>query len=207
MSTKMVRIHIGTKCECVSGCKKLFYQVNTISRIDDINRQNENEIPLFEVEQKIECPFCPSCRPTGVKFEFFDANTKQLFSVSEIREVGSAIKVCCGDNYFIYPDIYTFKCSNSNDQSVIKRYDTREFYRTYEYLQQPYYKIGKPYVPKEETCSCTDCCCCPTSLPSCSCDCCCCSNTVVEIDKRSYIDIFNMTDQSVGKFVEYNDIT
>lgn len=216
MNTKMVRIHSLTKCACNKGCKKPYYQVNTISRIDDINRENEQELPLFEVEENQDC-----CKIEAIKFDFVDATTNQLFSASEMREFPKRISPCCDESYIDYPFIYNYKLSNRNDYSHINQYDSRSFYRTYNYSGQSYYKIGEPYVPKETTCG--ECCCdCITSLPCCiccrggcsstggsccSCFCCCCNSTVVELDKRTYIDIYNMTDQSVGKFVEYCDIS
>ena len=41
MGTKIVRIRFATKCACVKGCKKLFYHVNTVSKIDDIHPEAE----------------------------------------------------------------------------------------------------------------------------------------------------------------------
>lgn len=238
MNTKIVRIHIGTKCACVQGYKKLFFKINTISRRDDLQPQNENELPLFYAEEKLDCCSCFSCVPFNITIELFDANTMQLFSVSQIRENATKIDECCGDNYLILPNIYNYKVNNINDQSIIRRYDTRSFYRTYDHLGQSHYKIGEPYVEKETSCS--DCFCkCILSLPCCCCcdcscdekkqkdskccDCCCCcccccsddkggccccncsdSKEVKEIDdKRIYIDIFNMSDQNVGKFAKY----
>ena len=61
-----------------------------------------------------------------------------------------------------------------------------------------YYKIGKPYV--EPPC-CDSCCKCQ---PTQSTKCVCCPK--VEIVKRIYMDIFNMFDQRVGKFVSFHDV-
>ena len=65
--------------------------------------------------------------------------------------------------------------------------------------------------------TCAECC---VSLPCCCCgkphsaelvsndSCCCCGKKVTVIDdKRTYIDIFNMSDQSIGNFAEDFDQT
>ena len=138
-------------------------QVNTISRIDGINRENEQELPLFEVEENQDC-----CKIEAIKFDFVDATTKQLFSASEMREFPKRISPCCDESYIDYPFIYNYKLSNRSNYSHIDQYDSRSFYRTYNYSGQSYYKIGEPYVPKEATCG--ECCCyCITSLPCCIC--------------------------------------
>ena len=218
MNTKMVRIHVSSRCACVQGCREIFYSVNTISRIDDINPANENEIPLFEISENHDCYLCPSCKPAGLKFDVFDAVTKQLISNFETRKNLTRIQECCGmcgDDYLVYPTIYNYKCSNINDMSTVKRYDSRSFYRTFEYLGKAYYKIGEPYIPTELTCA--ECCCqCITCLPCCCCcrggcksektPCCECCKTI-EVDKRTYIDIYTMDNQSVGKFVRFYDET
>ena len=215
MSTKIVRIHLAEKCACVKGFKKFYYQVNTISRIDDMNRENENEIPLFDVEEKPTCDFCPIFCPPIIKYEFTDVNTKDLFSISETRAGNKLVRVCCRNNYYELPEIFSFKPSNLNDVGIIRRYDTRAFYRTYEYLAQPYYKIGEPYVEKEVKCTCANC---ISSIPCFACcNCCndepveeepcctCCTSSPVDLDKRIFIDIYNMVNQVVGKFAEYYD--
>ena len=33
MGTRIVRIRFATKCGCVKGCKKFYYQINTVSRM------------------------------------------------------------------------------------------------------------------------------------------------------------------------------
>ena len=62
------------------------------------------------------------------------------------------------------------------------------------------YKIGEPYVPMDDCCkNCCACCKNPVKVkdePCCQ-DCCSCCKTV-HIDKRTYVDIFNMSDQCVG---------
>ena len=118
---------------------------------------------------------------------------------------------CCGDNYTVFPSIYNYKTNNPNDYSLVNRYDSRSFYRTYEYLEQSYYKIGEPYVPKEIGC-CDNCCSCcfkkANVSTGCSCSCCCCCDCeTVMVDKRTYIDIYNMNNESVGKFVLYYEKT
>ena len=72
-------------------------------------------------------------------------------------------------------------------------------------MGQSHYKIGWPYVKKEEKCD--DNCGCIIRCFKCKdrfcCCCCCCQEKVTKVeinDKRIYIDIFNMLDQSVGKF-------
>ena len=221
MNTKIIRIHPGTKYDCLSGKNILVFNISTLSRRDDSDPKNENETPLFYAEEKHECSCCCSCSSTSLnKFEIFDSNTKELFSVCEIREKEEKVSPCCGEVYIIYPNIYNYKAKNQNDQSIIKRFDSRSFYRTYDNLGATYYKIGKPYIEKETSCSdcCANCCyslpccCCSphdeaqASKDSCCCCCCCCSKKPAVIDdKRTYIDIFNMSDQSVGKFAEYFD--
>jgi len=217
MNTKIVRIYPGTICACVTGYKKIIFNINTISRVDDIVPANENESPLFYVEEKLDCSFCcfGSCKPFEITFEIFDALTKELFSTSTINQLDQRIDECCGEKYTIHAPILNFKASNPGDMSFVNRYDDRSFYRTYDHLGQSHYKIGWPYVKKEEKCGdncsvycvcswipiigcivrcfkCKDCCCC-----------CCCEEKVTKVeinDKRIYIDIFNMLDQSVGKF-------
>ena len=215
MQTKILRLHPGTQYDCLSGKNKLVFNISTLARRDDLNPVNENETPLLYAEEKVECSCCFSCPTSLIKFELFDSNTRGLFSVSEIREEEVRINKCCGEAYVIYPNIYNFKAINTNDQSIIQRYDSRSFYRTYDYLGYNYYKIGRPYVQRSMTCAecCASlpcCCCCKPHSPeqvstdSCCCCCCCCGKKVTVIDdKRSYIDIFNMSDQIVGKFAEY----
>ena len=175
MSTKIVRFRRNSKCAFVTGCQKLFYEINTVATIDDLNPENENEQPLFLVEEDPGCSCWIFCQPVGFKFEIFDANTKELFSVCETKSFPESVDECCGDNYIKMPHIYNYKAGNPNDYSIINRYDSRSFYRTYEYLEQSYSKIGEPYVPKESSC-CDNCygycrCCCQSDT-GCSCDCC-----------------------------------
>ena len=213
MGTKIVRIRFATKCACVKGCKKLFYQVNTVSKIDDIHPEAENEIPLFDVEEAPQCNLCEICCPPVVKFELIDAASKQHFSVFETRAQPDRVRVCCGESYYVFPPVYNFKSANPNEVAIVERYDSRSFYRTFGFPEQPLYKIGEPYIPVEVTCTCRRCC---AALPCCAgcCDetpvkdepCCegCCPSAPV--DKRRYIDIFNMAGQSVGKYAEFFDV-
>ena len=214
MGTRIVRIRFATKCACIKGCKKYYYQINTISRIDDLNPQNENELPLFDAEQIPQCDFCPMCCPPMIKYEFTDSTTKELFCVSETRAQPERVRVCCGESYYVFPPVYNFKASNVNDVTVVERYDSRSFYRTFGYPEQPLYKIGEPYIPVEVSCSCRKCC---AALPCCA-DCCderpvkdepCCSCCCEEAPniKRKYIDIFNMANQVVGKYAEFYDVS
>ena len=113
MNTKMLRIRLNSKYACVTGCKKPFYEINTISRIDDNNRENENELPLFEIEENTGCDFCICCEKPGKKFDVFVAGTKNLISVIETRQNITRIEDCCdccGERYDVYPPIYTYKC-------------------------------------------------------------------------------------------------
>ena len=160
MNTKIVRIHPDTICACVSGYKKIIFNINTISRVDDRHPENENETPLFYVEEKLSCNFCcfGRCKPFEITFEIFDANTKELFSTSTINQLDQRVDICCGDKYTIYAPICNFKVSNPGDISIVNRYDSRSFYRTYDHLGQSHYKIGKPYVEKETNC-CDNCTC------------------------------------------------
>ena len=43
MSTKIVRFRHNSKCAFVTGWQKLFYEINTVATIDDLNPENENE--------------------------------------------------------------------------------------------------------------------------------------------------------------------
>ena len=214
MGTRIVRIRFATKCGCVKGCKKFYYQINTVSRIDDLNPQNENELPLFDAEDIPQCDICPMCCPPVIKYEFTDSTTKELFSVSETRAQPERVRVCCGESYYVYPPVFNFKASNANDVTVVERYDSRSFYRTFGYPGQPFYQIGTPYIPVEVSCSCRRC---FAALPCCA-DCCddepvknepccaCCCEDAPNI-KRKYIDIFNMANQVVGKYAEFYDVS
>ena len=181
MNTKMLRIRLNSKYACVTGCKKPFYEIYTISRIDDINRENENELPLFEVEENTGCDFCICCEKPGKKFDVFVAGTKNLISVIETRQNITRIEDCCdccGERYDVYPPIYTYKCLNPNDIGFVKRYDSRSFYRTFEHFGFAYYKLGEPYIPYEKSFSekCCICCQCVShSICFCCDSCCCCS--------------------------------
>ena len=200
-STRMVRIRIQTKCVCSElTCNKPFFQINTISKIDDLNPNNEGELPLLEAEL-----FIPCCCPEPIKYNYIDAQTRQPFAISRYIDMIRQVGCCCG-NYFAFPDIHHFKISEPNNISVTKCYDSRSFYRTTEYNCASFYKIGKPYVPVDccEEC-CKDCCKCQSSSTD-SCSCCCCCNKI-EVVKRIYVDIFNMSNQCVGKYVRFYDVT
>ena len=69
-NVKMVRIRSGMKCEC-NGCycEKPFFQINSISAIDDNNPQNENEVGLFDSE--IAPP--NNCCPQPLQFNLYYA--------------------------------------------------------------------------------------------------------------------------------------
>ena len=126
MNTKMVRIRLNSKCACVKEGRKNFYIINTISKIDDINPENENELPLFEIEEHVGCFLSQCCEPEGVKFDVFESMTKQLNAVIETRQNITKIQeccCCCGENYDVYPPIYNYKCVNPNDISTVKQYD------------------------------------------------------------------------------------
>lgn len=198
INTRMVRIRYGTKCE-MRECRtnKPFYQINTIFAIDDNNPQNENEGPLFEAELAI-----PKCCPQPPQFNIYEAQSKQAYALCRFDgfPIDHYACCCCGERYAELPNMISNKIGNEIDISTTKCYDTRSFYRTFEYQGKAYYKIGKPYV-KEDSC-----CCCKKKEdikdePCCSC----CAKK--EIVKRIYVDIFNMSDQCVGKFVRFFDQT
>ena len=195
MGAKIVRIRLASKCACNKSCSTPYYQINTVARVDDLNPVNEGEAPLLEAELAD-----PSCCPEPMKFEYIDAQTKQRYCTSQYKDFGQKVTVCCGDNYYVIPDIIHSKMINPGDACITNCYDSRSFYRTFNYGQGAYYKIGQPYVPSNDC----DCCCCckPKTVvvknPVC-CDCC----KVVPLEKRVYADIFNMSNQSVGKFVKY----
>ena len=202
INTRMVRIRYETKFvfgECNS--EKRNYQINTISCIDDNNPQNENEGPLFEAELTI-----PSCCPQPPQLNINDAQSKQPYALC--RFDGKAIEqydfnLCEEESYMELPNMISNKIGNEIDISVTRCYDSRSLYRTFEYKGKPFYKIGKPYAG-EKSCPC----CCKKkpedNRPCCNCCCSCAKNS---IEKRIYIDIFNMSDQCVGQFVRFLDQT
>ena len=194
IGTKMVRIRIGTKWkDCTVN--KPFFKINTISKIDDNNPQNENELPLLEGEMFIPC-FCP----VPLRFDFIDAQTRQPFSTSRYADFGKT-EGCC---YSVFPDQIHSKNNNINDISITKCYDSRSFYRTFEYNGVSYYKIGEPYVPVDCCQGCCQDCCKNEKVNLSGCNCCCCTKTL-EKRKRIYVDIFNMSGQVVGKYVCFFD--
>ena len=229
-NAKMVRIRMSTKCSVPDVTwKKPYYQINAISTIDDNNPKNENEVPILEAE-KTSRRFCSG--PT--EFTFYDANSKQPYSTS--RYNGDIIKhkrcLCIGLLYIEYPDIISNKTGKTIDIGTTKCYDSRSFYRTFEYQGKAYYKLGAPYqerppveaqAPGCPCCACLNCkkgddceficpCCCfkiknkkcEFFLP---CWICCKKEETSEgeKEKRKYVDIFNMSDQCVGKYVNYYD--
>lgn len=223
-NAKMVRIRFDTKC-ALTECylKKPYYQINTISKIDDDNPKNENELPLLEAE-KITARFCAN----PVEFTFTDAQSKKHYSTS--RHNGFGIKhcgiLCIGESYKEFPDIISNKAGKDIDISTTKCYDSRSFYRTFEYQGRAYYKLGKPYDPEDKKCNCPcpccticcpekdlfvcPCCCFQIKEKKCECvfsldklPCCFCCKKEEEPERRTYIDIFNMSDQCVGKYVHY----
>lgn len=223
MNTKIVRIRPGTICACNKGFKKLIFNINTISKRDDQDPNNENETPLLYAEEFIFCScLCfGSCSPEHTAFHLYAPNTKKLYSMCNLTDVWEKIEECCEEPYYKLPSIHNMKPSNGKDESLIKRYDTRSVYRTYDYLGQSHYKIGKPYVKEKEPGCCEAFLYTLSSLPCCFCfkicicnhkekllnlnGCCCCCRDEFGVidDKRTYIDIFNMNDESVGKFALY----
>lgn len=203
MNARMVRIRVLRKCVCSElTWAKPYFHVNAISKIDDLNPINEHETPLLEAELYVPC-----CCPEPIKYIIIDTQTRQQFSISQNRDMGKRVTNCCSDSYFIFPDILNYKISNPNDLSITKCYDTRSFYRTFEYNGNIFYKIGNPYVPKDECCTNICGCCMNPDFKLKKGGCCedCCKN--VPLEKRIYVDIFNMADQCVGKYVRYFDQT
>ena len=195
---KMVRIRIATKCSLKDLMwAKPYYQINSISKIDDNNHESENEVPLLEAEL-INSRF--SCQPP--QFDFVDVQSKQPYSTSKNNDLGVKHKIClcCGLKYEEYPNIHTSKAGNAMDTSVTKCYDSRSFYRTFEYQGVAYYKIGEPYKC-EFVCPC---CCFQIKEKKCGfflpCWLCCKPEEKKEKENRTYVDIFNMSDQCVGKY-------
>ena len=198
MTSKIIRIY-PLSSDCCIGCKQISLAINAINRIDDENPTNENETPLFRVEENTSC--CRSCT-NCFKFHFYahDSNNESVLYVSEIKDKIKIINsCCCCDFYYELPDIFNYKANDSKTQSIINRYDSRTIYRTYEYLGQAYFKIGKPYEEKENNC----CCCSKVDDTQANLK----DNDTQEKKgfcesyiERSYIDIFNMSDQLEGKF-------
>ena len=107
MNTKIVRLRISERCECnCHGYKYLFYIVNTVSRIDDLNPKNENEMPLFEVENTIS-KYC--CLDLGVKYKFLDPKTRTVFGNCESSGFPKKIKDECSGDYFELPPLKLIK--------------------------------------------------------------------------------------------------
>ena len=228
MTSKIIRI-LPLSSDCCKGCNQISLAINVISRIDDENPTNENETPLFRVEENTSC--CRSCT-NCFKFHFYahDSNNESILYVSEIKDKIKIINsCCCCDSYYELPDIFNYKANDSKTQSIINRHDSRAIYRTYEYLGQAYFKIGKPYEEKENNCCCYYCCwccfskdddtqekngCCCSKVDDTQANLCCfskdddtqekkgCCESYIE---RSYIDIFNMSDQLEGKFAFCNE--
>ena len=214
MTSKIIRI-LPLSSDCCKGCNQISLAINVISRIDDENPTNENETPLFRVEENTSG--CCSCT-NFFKFHFYahDSNNESVLYVSEIKDKAKIINsCCCCISYIELPDIFNYKANDSKTQSIINRYDSRTIYRTYEYLGQAYFKIGKPYEEKENNCCCYYCCwCCFSKDDDTQANLCCfskdddtqekkgCCESYIE---RSYIDIFNMSDQLEGKFAFCNE--
>ena len=223
MTSKIIRIN-PLSSDCCKGCNQISLAINVISRIDDENPTNENETPLFRVEENTSC--CRSCT-NCFKFHFYahDSNNESVLYVSEIKDKAKIIySCCCCISYIELPDILNYKANDSKTQSIINRHDSRAIYRTYEYLGQAYFKIGKPYEEKENNCCCYYCCwccfskdddtqekngCCCSKVDDTQANLCCCSKVDDTQEKkgccesyieRSYIHIFNMSDQLEGKF-------
>ena len=133
MNTKIVRIHPGTTCAFVKSCNKLIFNINTISKIDNQEPANENETPLFYVEEELPCTcLCfGNCSLFVSKFNIFDTNTKELFSQSSIHNADSIVNNCCEENYIEYSPIINFSPSIAGI-SNINRHDSRSLYRTNE---------------------------------------------------------------------------
>ena len=206
MNTKIVRLRISERCECnCNRCKALFYTVNTVSRIDDLNRKNENEIPLFEVEDTIsKC----CCLDLGVKYNLLDPKTRTLFGTCESNGFPLKEKQDCSGDYIKYPPLDIKKVYGPIDTSHVNQYDSRSFYRTYEYLGTSQYQIGKKFIEPDfncydfccQCCNCFNCCDCRNRQLSC------CNCSTPETNKRIYADILNMSEQKVGKLVHFYDI-
>ena len=193
---RMVRIRLDRKC-APSECRtdKPYFQINSISAIDDNNPQNENEVRLFDAELAI-----PRCCPQPPQFNFFDTQSRQPYSLCRFDgfPINHYACCCCGERYEEFPNMITNLLSNAMDTSTTKCYDSRSFYRTFEYQGKAYYKIGHPYV-KDDSC-----CCCKKKIEVANNPCCsCCKKT--EKVTRLYVDIFNMSDQVVGQYVHFFD--
>ena len=208
---RMVRIRLDRKC-APSECRtdKPYFQINSISAIDDNNPQNENEVRLFDAELAI-----PRCCPQPPQFNFFDTQSRQPYSLCRFDgfPINHYACCCCGERYEEFPNMITNLLSNAMDTSTTKCYDSRSFYRTFEYQGKPYYKIGRPYV-KDDTCCCAKYCICCQKKPEgedvgCCQNCYCCQICCKKEEKikRLYVNILNMSDQVVGQYAFFFDKT
>ena len=225
MTSKIVRIRPSVRqvvspllqCLFIPQC---LFDINTISRIDDEISDNEKETPLFKVEElPLKTCCCQDVYPSDqfplslpTRFQYFKEvnDNKQILYLSELK-IGPTPKGCCsaGFQYFILPDIINYKSNNLNEQSVIKRHDSRNLYRIYEYLGQSQFKLGNPFVENEP--SCLDyCCCCSYYCPFTTfCSSCYFKSKMQTFEhdfnneRRKYINIFNLDNQAVGKFALY----
>jgi len=215
--------------------KKPYYQINVISTIDNHNPKNENEVPVLEAEKTssrfcsgpTEFTFydAQSKQPysTSRYNGDFIKHNRCICICLLYLEYPDIITNKVGKTI----DISTTKCYCSRSFYRTFEYQGKAYYK----LGQPY--IERPPVQasasapaeaeEEKECSCfCPCCCfriknkeCDCMLPCCQC--CCCKKQEagqvgetgesgpVEIDKRVYVNIFNMSDQCVGKYVYYFD--
>ena len=200
INTRMIRIRFATKCDCpLINYSRPYYQVNAISRVDDLNPQNENEVPILDAEVT-KLPCLPAFCPIPKSFNYIESESKQPFGASLCN--GIEKKAGFLHRYTLFPDIISSKLSDPTNISTIKCYDSRSFYRTFEYNGAACYKIGQPYV--EPDCCQDCCCCCKDKEPTKEAKCCSCCKTPLKI-KRTFVDIFNMSNQCVGKFVKFYD--
>ena len=212
MASKIVRI-FPLISDCCMGCKQCNFTIDTIIMQEIAEQLIDYDLPLFRVEQIITCPY--RCTGFPIKFHFYShkSNNEKVLYMTEVKDRPIFHLHMCDLDYFELPDILIYKANESNAQSIIKRYDNRTIYRTYEYLGQIHYKIGKPHAHKEPTCTegmnhffshfpcflcsylCSKICYMPRNEQR---------RWEPRIFKEKiYIDIFNMENQIVGKFAYY----
>lgn len=220
LSTKTVRLYERESgCICES-CKEYYLELYTIDLIDNENPENEGEKSLFLLKEKKT--FLNLTGPYFyLTFLNFDSNTEFSFGIINEDKKKETVHLgfCDSYDYYIYSDLIS-EIPNSNLKCILKRYDSRSFYRTWTSptFNGGYY-IGNPYVepPKvEKSCCESFCCCCNCSSSQNNnignknnCCSCCCQNYTTEKKYEDPYRIFSpyynlITHEEEGQFVFCN---